>query len=146
MPDLSGHDLLREWKKALDSVTFAAASLTGRPDLPQQMLAAMQRQLELVGELIEREQKLHREVAEQIIGPVDAVFDLLEQTGTALRGQAEALESASRAIAETAELMSGQAELFERTIGTLRRPAEMARGAAGLERRKDPGELIPPGG
>ncbi len=135
MSELSGHDLLREWRKALDSVTAAVGSVAGRSDVPSQLLTAMQRQLELVGELIERERRLQKTVAEQVAAPVDAVFDLLEQTGATLHRQADALEAAGRAIEETAELMRGQAELFDRTIGTLRQPAEMARAAAGLERR-----------
>ena len=52
-----------------------------------------------------------------------------------LRGQAEALEAAGRALEETAGLVKSQAELFERTIGVLREPAERARTAAGLDRR-----------
>ena len=63
--------------------------------------------------------------------PVDAVFDLLEESGATLRRQAEALEAAGGALEETAGLMKHQAELFERTIGTLRQPAELARGGRG---------------
>jgi hypothetical protein len=60
------------------------------------------------------------------------VFDLLEQSGAAMRGQAEALQAAGRALDETAALIERQAELFEATIGALRQPADFARSAAGL--------------
>ena len=46
-----------------------------------------------------------------------------------------ALETAGRALEETARLAQTQAELYERTIGALREPAEIAKTAVGLERR-----------
>jgi len=96
----------------------------------------MQRQLELVQEVIERERRLQKELAGRVVAPVDAVFDLLEQTGATLSRQAEALEAAGRALEEAAGLMKRQAELFERTISTLRQPAELAKAATGLRSRK----------
>lgn len=133
MPELSGRELLNEWRQLMDSVV---TSVAGRTDLPGELLRAMQRQLELAQELIERERRLQAEVASRLLAPVDAVFDLLEETGATLRRQAEALEAAGRALEETAGLMKGQAELFERTVGTLRQPAEVAKGAIGAQRRQ----------
>jgi hypothetical protein len=133
VPELSGRELLNEWRQLMDSVV---TSVAGRTDLPGELLRAMQRQLELAQELIERERRLQAEVASRLLAPVDAVFDLLEETGATLRRQAEALEAAGRALEETAGLMKGQAELFERTVGTLRQPAEVAKGAIGAQRRQ----------
>jgi hypothetical protein len=133
VPELSGRELLNEWRQLMDSVV---GSVAGRTDLPGELLRAMQRQLELAQELIERERGLQGEVASRLLAPVDAVFDLLEETGATLRRQAEALEAAGRALEETAGLMKGQAELFERTVGTLRQPAEVAKGAIGAQRRQ----------
>jgi hypothetical protein len=132
-----GLDLLGEWRKVMTSLL---SSVGGRAELPKQLLEPMQRQLELVQEVIERERALQRQVAGQLLAPADAVFDLLEQSGAMLRRQAEALESAGRALSETAVLMQSQAELFERTIGLLRQPTELAKAAVGLERapRKRP--------
>lgn len=135
MPDLSGRELLREWEKATRAVIGAAGSVTGRTELPRQLLVPMQRQLELVEDLIERERRLQREVTSRMIAPLDAIFDLLEQSGAAMRRQAEAIEAAGRALEDTAALMRGQAELFEQTVATLRQPTELAKAAAGLERR-----------
>jgi hypothetical protein len=135
VPELSGRELLREWQKLMDSVVASAASVAGRSELPRQLLEPMQRQLELVQEIIERERRLQAELTDRLAAPVDAAFDLLEESGATLRRQAEALEAAGRALEETAGLMKGQAELFERTIGTLRQPAELAKAAAGLGRR-----------
>ena len=135
MAEVSGRELLREWRQLMDSVVASAASVGGRAELPRQLLEPMQRQLELVQEVIERERTLQKQFAGRLIAPFDAIFDLLEQSGLMLRRQAEALEAAGRALEETAGLVTSQADLFERTIGALREPAELAKEAAGLDRR-----------
>jgi hypothetical protein len=135
MPDLSGRELLDEWRKLMDSVVSSAASAAGRPELPRELLGAMQSQMALMQRIADRERLLGSELAARILGPIDAVFDLLEQTGATLRSEAEALETAGRALQETAGLMKRQAELFEQMIGALREPAELAKVAAGLDRR-----------
>jgi hypothetical protein len=135
MPDLSGRELLREWQKAMDSVVSSAVTLGGAT-MPRQLLEPMQRQLELVQQLIEREEQLRKQLAGQLLAPVDAIFDLLEQSGQMLRSQAEALETAGQALEETARLASIQADLFERTVAAMREPTEMTKSAVGLERRE----------
>jgi hypothetical protein len=135
MPDLSGRELLGEWRKLMDSMVASAASVGGRAEIPRQLLEPMQRQIELLQEVIERERALQRQIAGRVLAPVDAIFDLVEESGRVLRQQAEALEAAGRALEDTARLVKTQAELFERAIGTLREPTELAKVAAGLERR-----------
>jgi len=125
-------DLLREWQAAMRSL---ASSATGHAELPRQLLAPLQRQAELVQEVLERERRLQREVVSRLLGPADAIFDLLEQSGAAMRQQAEALEEAGRALQETAALVKAQAELFERTVRLAREPTELAKAAAGVESR-----------
>jgi hypothetical protein len=118
----------------MESLVSSAASAAGRPELPRDVLGAMQRQITLVQEVIDRERKLQREITGRLVAPVDAVFDLLEETGATLRAQAEAVEAASRALTEAAVLMQRQAELFERTIVAVRQPADFVKAATGLER------------
>ena len=136
MPEISGHELLHEWRRLMESVVAAAASVPGPSELPRQLLEPMQRQLELVQEVIERERRLQKELARHVAAPIDAIFRLLEESGTTVRRQAEALEAAGGALAETAALMRHQAEIFERTVELLEQPAELAKAAAGLERRR----------
>jgi hypothetical protein len=126
-----GRDLIGEWRAAMQSVLAATASVTGRAQLPRQLLVPLQKQAELVQEVLERE----RDLMSHAFAPVDAVFDLLEQSGVALRKQAESLSESARALEQAAELVRAQAELYERTIRTLRRPTELARTAAGVKRR-----------
>ena len=90
----------------------------------------------LMENVVERERRLQTDLAGYVFAPVDAVFDLLLESGATLRRQAEALEAAGRALEETAVLMKSQAELFERTIGTIRKPADLARAASGGRPRK----------
>jgi hypothetical protein len=140
LPELSGRELLSEWRKLMDSVVASAASVGGRAELPRQLFEPMQRQLELVQDVIERERSLQTRLAGRLLAPVDAVFDLLEESGLMLRRQAEALEAAGQALEQTAGLMKTQAQLFDRTIAVLREPAELAREAAGLDRRARKGD------
>lgn len=119
----------------MDSVVTSAASAAGRPELPRELLGAMQSQLALMQRVVDRERLAGSELTARILAPVDAVFDLLEESGETLRRQAQALESAGRALQDTAGLMKRQAELFEQTIGALREPADLAKAAVGLERR-----------
>jgi hypothetical protein len=119
----------------MDSMVSTAASVGSRAEIPRQLLEPMQRQLELMQDVIERERRVQKQLAGLVLGPVDTIFQLLEETGTMLRSQAEELEAAGRALEHTAGLMKTQAELFERSIGALRQPADLARAATGLERR-----------
>jgi hypothetical protein len=75
-----------------------------------------------------------RDLLGRVLSPLDAAFDLLEESAEALRGQAEAIEHAASALEQSATLMRTQAELFERTIRTLREPSRLLQTAVGGER------------
>ncbi len=134
MAEVSGRELLDEWRHVVESLLGSAASAAGRTELPRDLLGAMRRQVELVQEILESEQTLQHELASRAAAPLDAAFDLLEQTGASLRSQAAALSTAGEALRDTARLIETQADVFERTVGLLREPAEMAKAAAGLKR------------
>jgi hypothetical protein len=93
------------------------------PGVPHAIRAPLERQVELLQGMLER-----------VVGPFDAVFDLLEQSGAAMHRQADALSESARALEQAAELMRVQAELFERTVRTVREPAEVAKGFAHIRR------------
>lgn len=135
MSDRSGREVLEEWRGLMESAVSSAASAAGRPDLPRELLGAMQNQMAQMQRVVDRERLQGSELAARILAPIDAVLDLLEEGGATLRREAEALETAGRALQETAGLMKRQAELFEQTIGALREPAALAKAAAGLDRR-----------
>src|SRR3954471_10304695 len=123
MPDGGGLDLLRDWQSTMQSA------------IPKQLLGPLQRQADLLQDVLERERRLQRELLGRAFAPFDAVFDLLEQSGTTFRRQAEALEQAAKALEETAVLMKAQAEIFEAGVKALREPANLARSVAGVEKR-----------
>jgi hypothetical protein len=75
-----------------------------------------------------------RELLGRVLAPLDAAFDLLEESAEALRGQAEATEHAAQALEQSAALMRTQAELFERTIRVLREPSRLLESVAGVDR------------
>src|SRR6478752_7253202 len=104
--------------------------------LLQPLLAPLRAEIAVLRELIERERRLQRQVTGQVLAPVDALFDLLQETGSMLERQAEALEAAGTALAETAALVKAQAALFERTVGTLRRPVDLAKTVARVEKKQ----------
>jgi prophage DNA circulation protein len=133
---VTDRDLLHEWQAATKSVARTIASAVGGGgDAARQLLSPLQRQAELLQEILEAERRLQREILGRALQPVDAVFDLLEQSGAAMRGQAEAMEHAAEALEQTAVLMKTQAELFERTIQLLREPSRRLESAAGIEPR-----------
>jgi hypothetical protein len=124
MADLNGRELLREWRGLMES-------LAGKADLPRQLLEPMQRQLQLVEEVVERERQLQGELVARATAPLDAVFDLLEESAAMLGKQADALAAAGSALEETARLMKRQADLFDKTVTTLRAPTKAAKALAG---------------
>jgi hypothetical protein len=134
MADQGGRDL-GEWRRLAESLAASAASAAGNSAIPKDLLRVSQRQVELLQEVIQRERSRQGELAGIVTAPIDALFDLMEETGATLRLQAEALASAGRALEETASLMSRQAERFERTVAALRQPADMAKAAAGAKRK-----------
>jgi hypothetical protein len=134
MPD--GRDILRDWQDAMQSIASTARQTAGRSELPKALLTPMQRQLELLQEVVERERNLQADVLGHLLDPIDAVFDLLEESGKTFRAQADALEQASAALEQTAQLMQTQGEIYENTIKALREPAAIARRVAGAKPRK----------
>ena len=136
MADRSGREPPEEWRRLMETVIASAASVAERRELPRDLLRVMRNQAALVQQAIEREQTLQRLIGARLIEPVEAGFDLLEDSAKTVRRQAETLGSAAQALQETAELMTQQAELFERTIHTLRQPLTLARSAAGMPRTR----------
>ena len=81
LADLPGYELLRDWQAAISSWASAAG---GRPEIPRELLAPMERQIELIQQAFERERRSQQELLQRAFAPVDAAFDLLEQNGAAL--------------------------------------------------------------
>jgi hypothetical protein len=130
MSEPSGRDLLSEWRSVMEGIVSSAAAAAGRSEIAGDVVRASQRQLELLQEIVDSEQRLQGNLVSGLLAPVGAVFDLLQESGATLRKQAETMESAGRALQDTSALMKQQAELFERMIAILRQPTDIARSAA----------------
>jgi len=135
-PELPRVDLLREWQASMQSVAASVTAAAGRSDIASQLLGPLQKQAELLQEVLETERRLQRELLGRVFEPLDVAFDLLEESGAALRGQAEALEHAAKALEQAAELAKVQADLFERTIRTLREPSRRIESVVGVDPKK----------
>ena len=108
------------------------------PDLGvTELLSEVRRLAGSLQELLERERRMQREMAERLLGPVDAVFELLGQSSAMLQQQAEALASAGRALEDAARVMRHQAALFDQTVGALHEPIKLVKAAAGPAGRPD---------
>jgi hypothetical protein len=134
LAELPGYELLREWQAAVSSWASAAG---GSSEVPRRLLAPMERQIELIQEAFERERRLQQELLQRAFAPIDAVFDLLEQSGAALRSQAQALRESAGALEQAAAMTESQAELFEQAISVLRKPGEIVKRTAGLPREDE---------
>ena len=104
------------------------------PEVPgADVLHELQRTMQSV---LARERGLQRDLLTRVFEPYDAAFDLLEQSGAALREQAEAIEHAARSLEQAAGLMKTQADLFERTISMLREPSRRLESVVGVDARR----------
>jgi hypothetical protein len=131
--ELNGRELLSEWRQVMESVVSSAAAAAGRSELPGDLVRVSQRQLELLQAIVDSE-RVHGNVVNVLLGPAEAVLDLLAESGSTLRSQAETMESAGRALQDSGALMRQQAELFERLIALMRQPTDLARTATRSKR------------
>ena len=96
----------------------------------------IQRQIELVQAMVER-----------AFAPIDAFFDLFEQSGSEMHRQADALSESARALEPAADLIRVQAELFERTVRTVgspvRSPKALPASRAAISRQPVTGPWLP---
>jgi glycerol kinase len=109
-----------------------------------ELLDPLRRELRVAQEVVDRERRLQHDVAARLVAPVDAVFDLLEESARMLERQAETLEVAGAALVETAVLMQRQAEVFEQTVRGARQPVEAVKSVAGMRRGAGPADLDQP--
>jgi hypothetical protein len=112
------------------------------PDLGvTELLSEVRRLTGVMQDLVERERRMQRDLADRALAPVDAVFDLLGQSAAMLQQQADAVASAGRALEDAARVMRHQAALFDQTVGALREPVKLVKTAAGPAR--EPNEDAP---
>jgi hypothetical protein len=107
-----------------------AASLVSAPaGLAGDLLGPLQRQAELLEQVLQRQIDFEREIVGRALAPARAALDLVDQAASTMRAQATAFRAASLSFGQAAELLEQQAEIIERAGGTLRDPVAVLRSA-----------------
>jgi hypothetical protein len=128
-------DLLHAWEQVIRQLRGAAAPLTDQSELTRVLLVPIQKQAELLEQLLHRQAELEKELAGRVLAPVTVALDLVEQSSAAMRAQAKALDAASASFKQAAELLELQASLLERATATVRDPVAALRSAGGAVTR-----------
>jgi hypothetical protein len=90
----------------------------------------------MLQEVVDSERRLQGSIVDGLLAPAQAAFDLLQESSATLARQAETMDSAGRALQDTAALVRQQAELLEKLVSVLRQPTDIARAAARSSRRE----------
>jgi hypothetical protein len=122
-------DLVRVWQEIAQRLESAAEPL-GRSDLGRLMLSAVQRQQELLEQALDQQAILRRDVVARLFAPFDVLLDVLDQSSSAARAQAKALEAAAVSLRQAGELFERQASLLEQATAALREPLDLVRSVA----------------
>ena len=127
MPQSGPADLLREWQRAIDELTRGGLAGFGDPDLVRRLVAPMQGQADLLGQLLDQHRSFQRELWHGVFKPLDDVQELFDEAARPMRTQAEALKEAAAALHRVASLLDAQAVLVERTSAALRQRTDALR-------------------
>ena len=118
MPD--PRDLLgtaRDLTTQLRGVTGAAGGA---------LLGPVQRQAELLEQVLRRQVELEQELVKRAVAPAQATVEALDNAPTALRAQATAFRAAATSFSQAAELLDLQAAAVVQTLAALRAPVNLA--------------------
>ncbi len=125
-------DLLKAWQNAIRDVGGAAASLASGPaGVASDLLRPLQRQAELLQEVLERQLDFERELVGRAVAPLRATLELVDQATGTLHAQATSFRAASKTFGQLADLMDQQADLLERAGATMRDPLATFRSTSG---------------
>lgn len=133
-------DLLNAWRDAIREVGGAAASLVSGPaGLASDVLKPLQRQAELLEQVLQRQLEFERELLSRAGATARAALELTEQATGAFRAQATAFRAASASFGQLADLIEQQAELVERASAAIRDPVAALRSASTEVRGEEKG-------
>jgi hypothetical protein len=134
-------DLLHAAEDALRQLRDFTAPVTEQSELGRRVVEPLQRQAELLEQLVQRQAQFERDMLGRLTAPLSGALDLLEQSTAAMRAQARAFEAASTSFKQAAELLDLQASLLERAAESVRDPvgAVKAAGGAATGHKKKPG-------
>jgi hypothetical protein len=131
-------DLLRVWQEIAQRLESAAEPVTGS-ELGKLMLSAVQRQQELLEQVVGQQATLRRDVVGRLMMPLEVLLEVLDESSEAARAQAQALEGAAISLRLAGELFDRQAALLEQATAALREPLELVRSVATAGTGEDEG-------
>jgi hypothetical protein len=126
MPDIP--DLLGAWRDAAAQLERMAASLADQAGHgARDVLGPLQRQSEVIEQLVRRQVELERQLVQQALAPARATAEALEKAPDGMRAQAAAFRAVARSFDQAAELLEVQAATLQQTVAMLTAPVDIAR-------------------
>src|SRR3954452_17881909 len=121
-----GPDILGAWRDLTKQITGLAGSVAGQAAGPgRDLLGPLQRQAELIEQVLRRQIELEQELVRRAVAPAQAVADALESAPDARRGQATAFRPAAPSSTQAAALLDAQPLALEQTLASLRLPKRL---------------------
>lgn len=117
-------DLIRAWREVTQQVRGVASGIAGQ--VPQEVLNPLQRQADVIEQLIRRQIDLEHEVVRRALAPAEATVNALAAAPDAMRAQATAFRAAATSFNQAADLLELQATALEQALSALRAPAQFA--------------------
>jgi hypothetical protein len=139
MPEMP--DLVGAWREALGQLQQLSASIAGgTTGAARELLAPLQRQTEIIEQLLRRQIEIEQELMGRAIAPARATAEALDKAPAAMRAQAAAFRAAAASFTQAGELLEVQAAAVEQTITALMAPVHVAQWGLGQRPPDDPPE------
>ena len=128
-------DLLGAVQASIRELGKLGGSLVSAPpEVAEQLAAPLQRQAELLEQILQRQIEFEGDLIARLLGPAGTIFDLVEQTATAMQAQTAAFRAAAASFTQIADLVEQQVELLQLARESVLAPVTALR-AAGDELR-----------
>ena len=117
---------------------LGGALVSAPPEVAQQLTVPLQRQAELLEQILQRQLEFERDLVGRVLAPASTLFDVIEQTTVAMEAQTTAYRAAATSFIQIADLIEQQAELLRLASQSVRDPVAAMR-AVGDELRANLG-------
>jgi hypothetical protein len=120
-------DLIGAWRETTHQLRGLADSVAGQAGHVPQLLPPLQRQADVIEQMLRRQLVLEQDLLRRAVAPAQATAAALERTPEAIRAQAAAFRTAAAAFGQAADLLDVQAAAIEQTVAALTAPIHAAR-------------------